>query len=261
MWLTLRVIWVTSAMLLVTLLLLPFHLFAIILKDPARQYSPYLWHKIACWLLGIQIKRKGKLLKQRPLMIAANHSSWLDIVVLGATTPLVFIAKSDVKDWPIFGALAKLQRTVFIERNRRNQTGKQVSTIARRMQKGDVVVLFPEGTTSDGNYVLPFKSALFGAAERAQAGIESHELTIQPISIAYVSAHGVPLGRGNRDLASWPGDVALMPHLLNIIKEGSLGVEITFAEPIIFTEDMSRSEIAKLCEARVRKGLNQSLRI
>ncbi|MEW7007205.1 MULTISPECIES: lysophospholipid acyltransferase family protein [unclassified Lentilitoribacter] len=245
---------------LLTFTLLPFYLLALLFRDDISRYFPTIWHKVACWSLGIKINQRGSVSKKQPLMIAANHSSWIDIIALGSCFPLVFIAKSDVKTWPIFGFLAKLQRTIFIERTRRSKTKEQVGEISTRMKHGDIVVLFPEGTTSDGNYVLPFKSALFGAVQQAQTDLVDHELFIQPVSIAYLTSHGIPLNRSNRSLASWPGDVELLPHLKNIILEGSMGIEITYADPIKYTEDMSRSEIAKQCETAVRSCLNASLR-
>jgi 1-acyl-sn-glycerol-3-phosphate acyltransferase len=257
---SLRVIWVALILFLTTLVLLPFHFLAILFQDRAANYAPHIWHKVACWSLGIKITYKGKISRDRPLMIVSNHVSWLDILVLGASAPLVFIAKSEVRDWPVFGVLAKLQRSVFIERHRRGKTGEQVSTIAQRMKQGDVVVLFPEGTTSDGNFILPFKSALFGAAQSAQEGMTSSQLTIQPVCIAYCSAHGIPLGRAARHLAAWPGDVPLLPHVGDIIAEGSLGIEITFSPPLAFEHPMKRSEIARLCEESITSSLNSSLR-
>lgn len=245
---------------LTTLILLPIYLLALLFRDDISRYFPPIWHKTACWCLGITIRQRGSPSKKQPLMIAANHSSWIDILAIGSCFPLVFIAKSEVRTWPVFGLLAKLQRTVFVERSKRSKIKKEIGEIARHMKHGDIVVLFPEGTTSDGNYVLPFKSALFGAVQQAQNDLVDHELFVQPVSIAYLTSHGIPLNRSHRSLASWPGDVELLPHLKNIILEGSIGIEITYAEPIKYTEDMKRSEIAKQCETAVRSCLNASLR-
>ena len=256
----LRILWVLTILIVTTFVLLPFHLVALVYKDQVSRVTPRIWHLIARWALGIKIKYRGKISKQRPLMLVANHSSWLDIVTLGSSAAVVFIAKSEVRDWPILGTLAKLQHTIFIDRNRRLSTGDQVSAIADRMKNGDIVVLFPEGTTSDGNFLMPFKSALFGAVQRAQIELPNHELIIQPVSVAYVSAHGIPLGRGGRDLAAWPGDVGLLPHLYHVLVEGSLGVEITYGEPIVFDDGMKRSEIAKMSENAIRESLYRSLR-
>lgn len=264
----LRLFLVAIIMLVATLILLPWHLLALILAhssinwrmaQSASRFMPMAWHKTACWAIGLKIRTKGALSTHRPIMITANHASWVDILVLGACAPVSFIAKSEVASWPLFGHLAKLQRTIFVDRQRRQNTGQKVAEISQRMKMGDVIVLFPEGTTSDGNYVLPFKSALFGAVQKAQDDFDDHAVFIQPVSIAYISAHGLPLGRANRDLIAWPGDIALLPHLKQVLLEGSIGVEVTFTEPIEFHETMSRRAVAAQSEASVRKALNSSL--
>ena len=116
------------------------------------------------------------------MLIVANHTGWLDIVIFSAVMPLSFVAKSEVDGWPFFGTLARLQRTVFVERARRSQTGEARDAIRERLLAGDTLVLFPEGTSSDGNEVLPFKSALLGAAEAVLA--DGSHVTVQPVSTA-----------------------------------------------------------------------------
>lgn len=265
-----RLAFVTLVLLAATLILLPVHLMALTLSHlrfirwsfalQIAQIVPMIWHRIACWTIGLKIRKIGTLCDHRPIMIAANHASWLDIVILGAAAPVSFIAKSDVASWPIFGQLAYLQRTIFVDRTRRQNTGDKVTEIAARMKSGDIIVLFPEGTTSDGNYILSFKSALFGAVQKAQDDFEAHAIIVQPVAIVYQSAHGLPLGRANRDLLSWPGDTELLPHLKNVILEGSIGVDVIFTEPIVFHESMARSAIAKQCEEAVRAAHRSALR-
>ena len=163
----LRIGLIIAALLAVTLVLLPFQLLGLGLDLKMRRYIPRYWHRAACWLLGIRIHVHGRPETRRPLMLASNHVSWKDIMVLGAVADVVFIAKAEVADWPIFGLLAKLQKSVFIVREDRRGTGKQVNEIAARMTAGEIVVLFPEGTTSDGNRLMEVKSSLFGAAAAA----------------------------------------------------------------------------------------------
>ena len=145
------------------------------------------------------------------MLIVANHTGWLDIVIFSAVAPISFVAKSEVGSWPFFGTLARLQRTVFVERTRRSQTGEARDSISARLAQGDTLVLFPEGTSSDGNSVLPFKSALLGAAESVLA--DGHHVTVQPVSTAYTGSHGIPMGREARPLYAWYGDMELVPHL------------------------------------------------
>ena len=109
---------------------------------------------------------------------------------------MVFVAKSEVAGWPLFGWLAKLQRTIFINRQARHQTGAATREIAGRLLGGDAVVLFAEGTSSDGIRVLPFRSSLVGAVHHALGNSTHHtHVTVQPMSLAYVSLSGVPMGR------------------------------------------------------------------
>src|SRR5881394_4053828 len=179
---------------LVTLVLIPVQWFAVALKRPLRRRIPVLYHRFVCWLLGIRVRRVGAPVQVRPLLIVANHSSWLDISIITAQAPVVFVAKSEIARWPFFGLLAKLQRTVFVERDRRHKTGEVNAAIARRLAEGDPVLLFGEGTAGDGNRVLPFRSALIGAARDALAAAgHVREIWIQPLSIAYLSQQGIPL--------------------------------------------------------------------
>src|SRR4029078_2211529 len=119
-------------------------------------------------------------------------------------TPAVFVAKKEVAGWPVFGWLAKLQRTVFIDRERRHRKGAATPEIAERLNGGDAVVLFAEGTSSDGNRILPFRSALIGAVHHAIASSTHHDtVTVHPLSLAYVGWSGLPIGRGMRARVAW----------------------------------------------------------
>ena len=120
-------------------------------------------------MFGLRIEVNGRLARDAPVLVLANHVSWLDISVIGSLGPLSFVAKSEVERWPVVGLFARLQRTVFIDRARRAHTAEVNATVARRLAGGDIIVLFPEGTSSDGNRVLPFRSSLVGAARAARS--------------------------------------------------------------------------------------------
>src|SRR5262245_7142717 len=141
-----------------------------------------LWHGIATRLLGLRIRVFDSVAPERPLMIAANHVSWADITVLAAVADVSFIAKSEMSGWPIFGWLSKMQRSVYVEREARRKSGEQAGEIAQRLAEGDVMVLFAEGTTGDGNQILPFKTTLFGAASMMLAASPHDEMWIQPVA-------------------------------------------------------------------------------
>ena len=152
---------------------------------------PRLYHRGLCRLLGVEVVRHGQVAGAGPILLVSNHTSWLDIPVLSALAPIAFIAKQEVADWPFLGTLARLQRTVFIER-RSSSTARHRDAIGDRLVQGDCLVLFAEGTSNDGNRVLPFKSGFFAVAERDMAG---RPLPVQPVSLAYTHLDGMPLGR------------------------------------------------------------------
>ncbi|TFF25443.1 1-acyl-sn-glycerol-3-phosphate acyltransferase [Jiella endophytica] len=255
----LRVAFVAAVLVSMTLALWPLQALAMRRGWPIQRKLPHLWHVVACRVAGLTVRVKGTPATGRPLLITSNHQSWSDIMVLGRVMPLSFIAKAEVKDWPAFGLLARLQRTVFVEREARGRTAHQASAIAERLSEGDAMVLFAEGTTSDGNEVLPFRTALFGAAQMALRESTSGSVLVQPVAVAYTHANGLPLGRYSRPLAAWPGDVTLGPHLLAFLKEGAIDATVAFGEPIAFTETSDRKAMARSAEASVRRLLAEAL--
>jgi 1-acyl-sn-glycerol-3-phosphate acyltransferase len=199
--------------------------------------------------------------RHHPSLVIAHHVSWIDISVISAVAPTVFVAKREIADWPIFGLLAKLQQSVFVDRQRRQKTKEVNSEIAERLVGGDPVVLFAEGTSSDGNRVLPFCSALIGAAGDALMHAKNtSRILVQPLSIAYVGLHGIPMGRQHRHRAAWYGSTDLLPHLKKVLREGAIDVVLTWGEPIAFAAESNRKQVAKSLEANVRKLTAVALR-
>jgi 1-acyl-sn-glycerol-3-phosphate acyltransferase len=218
-----------------------------------------LWHRTAARLLGLRIRVFGNLAHGRPLLIASNHVSWIDIVVLAAVADVCFIAKSEMARWPVFGWFSRMQRSVYVERDRRGKSGRQASEIAARLAEGDVMVLFAEGTTGDGNQILPFKTTLFGAASMMLSAGNHEEMWIQPVALAYTRLQGLPMGRQHRGIAAWVGDEDLVPHLATVLREGALDVEVHFGEAVPFTAKSSRKDVARQVEERVREMLHAAL--
>ena len=226
----------------------------------ARFFMPRLWHSIATRLVGIRITVKGETAPERPLLIVANHVSWTDIIVLGALAPAAFIAKSDMARWPGFGQMAKLGNSIFVERENRHRSGAQAQDISRRLAAGDAVVLFAEGTTSDGNFMLPFKSSLLGAAKMALEHEALEEVFIQPVALCYTKLHGMPIGRAQRTGVSWIGDADLVPHLVKIVGERGLDVVVEFGEPVPFNAASDRKAVTRKLESDVRAMVVDALR-
>lgn len=218
------------------------------------------WHRLVCRALGFRLHVHGSQMSDRPLLIVANHVSWTDIVLIGSVTDVSFVARADMASWPIVGWLAKLQRTVFIEREQKRKSGQQADEIAARLAKGDAIVLFAEGTTGDGNGVMPFKSTLFGSASMMLARGEAEEVYIQPLAIAYTRLHGVPMGRLHRPLAAWIGDQDMVSHVRALLRRPAIDVELHFGEPVRLRQGSQRKEAARQVEAHVRERVTSALR-
>ncbi len=249
----LRAVLSIGAIVIVTLLLLPFQWLAVQMEWPMRRRIPTAYHRILCRILDVRITAVGRRMDEHPLLIVANHTSWLDISVITAVAPVVFVAKREVSTWPIFGLLARLQRSVFVDRKRRHATGDVNSQIARRLASGDPVLLFGEGTSSDGNRVLAFRTALIGSARDALAeAVHVKRVWIQPLSIAYTAVLGVPLGRQSRNDVAWYGGSSLGPHLFRLVGRGAVDVVVSWGEPIAYDELSDRKVVARRLEGQVR---------
>ena len=244
-----RLVLISSVAAVSLLMLLPVYTLARIASARMAMRIAMFWHRIALWAMGVRVTVSGRPSADRPLLLLANHISWLDIIVLAGTLPVSFIAKKDVAGWPVFGWLARLQRSVFVDRERRHRTGAATDHAARRMAAGEIIVLFAEGTSSDGNSVLPFRSALLGAAQRAVDG--DRQSTLQPVAIAYTRQHGLPIDRRQRSRIAWYGDMDLLPHLGRILSDGGLDVHLAFSPPIGIGRDGDRKAAAAIAGSRV----------
>jgi lyso-ornithine lipid O-acyltransferase len=219
---------------------------------------PHIYHRALNRVIGVRRTVIGTPATQRPLLLAANHVSWLDICVLSAVMPVSFVAKSEVASWPVFGLFARLQRTIFVDRTRRSATRGVTAEMAERMKRGDAIVLFAEGTSSDANRVLPFRSALIGAAREAIAEGGEGCVWVQPVSIAYTRYNGVPMGRFWRPRVAWYGDMTMGPHLWSLLKRGGLDATISFGEPIAVDGASDRKAVAREAERQVRAMTRQA---
>ena len=249
----LRVFFSIGTIAAVTLALLPFQWLAVRRQWAMRRRIPSLYHRIVCRVLGVRITTVGHRLDQQPLLIVANHSSWLDISVITAVAPVVFVAKREVATWPVVGLLARLQRSVFVDRTRRHNTADVNVEIAQRLAGGDPVLLFGEGTSSDGNRVLAFRTALIGSARDALAeAAHVKRVWIQPLSVAYTGLSGLPLARAHRNRVAWYGGASLWPHLRQLVARGAVDVCVSWGEPIPYDEFSDRKKVARQLEGEVR---------
>jgi 1-acyl-sn-glycerol-3-phosphate acyltransferase len=252
----LRAVFIIAGFLLVTLLGMPVQWLLLKLRSRAARTFPNRYHRLVAALFGIHIRVLGRPVTGEGVLMVANHTSWADIIIFSAATPLSFVSKAEVARWPLFGTLARLQRSVFVERTRRSATGETRDVIRERLLAGDTLLLFPEGTSHDGNTVLPFKSALLGAAE-ARLASGAH-VKVQPVSTAFTGLHCLPMGRENRPLFAWYGDMEMVPHLWEALLAGPLDVVVQFHEPLSL-DAMDRKTLAARAEQIVRTGQAQAL--
>jgi lyso-ornithine lipid O-acyltransferase len=245
-------LWRLTLYLAWTLPLMPVQAVGLVLRRPWAATLPQFYHRWCCRILGLRVRVLGRPSNARPVLFIANHVSYLDIAVFGSLLPASFIAKSEIAGWPLFGWLARLQRSIFVDRRARS-TARQRDTIAGRLAAGDALILFPEGTSGDGNRLLPFKSALFGAA-----GVLP-DLSVQPVSIAYTRLDGLPIGRELRPLFAWYGAMTMAPHLWRVVGLGTIEVVVEFHTPTSLAECGSRKALARCCEERIAAGLAAAL--
>jgi 1-acyl-sn-glycerol-3-phosphate acyltransferase len=173
-------------------------------------------------------------------------------VILSSVAPVSFIARHDVNAWPFFGSLARLQRTVFVNRNRRHTTGASRDEMRERLAAGDMLVLFAEGTSGDGTRVLPFKSTFFAAAENS-------DVAVQPLSVVYTGHRNLPMPRHLRPLYAWYGEMEMPPHLWAAMAHGPIEVKIICHAPLSMADHGNRKILAKQAEEAVRRGLVDTL--
>ncbi|MBF9061149.1 1-acyl-sn-glycerol-3-phosphate acyltransferase [Rhodobacterales bacterium HKCCSP123] len=214
----------------------------------ARPVTPWITRGVcalSCDLIGLGRRTRGTPMTG-PGAYVANHVSWLDILVLNAGKRLYFVAKSEVGGWPGIGWLARGTGTVFIDRDRR-QAAAQTRLFEDRLRAGHRLLFFPEGTSTDGRRVLPFKTTLFQAflSERLR-----DMLQIQPVTLVYHPPEGA-----DPAFYGWWGDMALGPSILSILAQPRQGrVEVVYHTPLRVAEFPDRKTLAAMAEAEVRGG-------
>lgn len=240
------------AVVLWTLVMLPLYWPVSKLDRRAAQPLSRAYWAVVCRILGFDVTAHGRLCLDAPVLYVGNHASYFDIFILGSLIPGYFVAKDDVAHWPVMGFLARIAETVFVER-RSSRSAEQRDELSRRLDQGDSLILFPEGTSNDGNKVLPFKSALFSIAERDQG-----RLLVQPVSIAYTRLDGMPLGRFLRPFFAWYGDMTLVPHIWAAAGLGVVKVEVEFHPPLTIAECGTRKHLSLRCHKVIAQALGHA---
>ena len=209
-----------------------------------------------CRLLGLQVRVIGTPARPdgQSVVFASNHSSWLDILALGGVLEGCFIAKEEVGRWPAISTVARLGRTVFVSRRAAN-TGRESSAMRDRLAAGDSLILFPEGTSSDGSRVLPFRSVFFSVAEArtgdARQGVRP---LIQPVSVVYDQLAGLPIGRASRPVFAWYGDMDLASHFWRLAQHSGLRATVLLHAPVDPAAYASRKALSQAVWQTVAEG-------
>jgi len=218
---------------------------------------PLLFHSAVCRVFSLDVQRCGEITSDRPVLFVSNHVSYMDIFVLGSVLPGAFVAKSEVASWPVFGALGKLQNTLFLER-KAQRAADQIGLVAEHLKEQGHLIMFPEGTSTSGDHVKKFRSSLFAAAEG---------VTVQPVTVAYLDYEGQPMTQAQRERFAWylPDPSVPKPnrpfaaHFFSGLGLGRCRIQIQVHEPIVMGADFDRKVCAARCEDVVRAGLEALL--
>ena len=245
------------AILLWTLLCMPVQAVLLALPGPAKVSFARVYWAGVCRLLGLRVRVIGARLKRqaaggRPDVYVSNHSSWVDVPVLGGRLKACFIAKEEVARWPLIAWVARLGRSVFVRRQR-TSTVRERDDMRARLAAGDSLFLFPEGTTSDGSRVLPFRSAFFSVVE-VPVTADGRPPLVQPVSVVYDRLAYLPAGRATRPLFAWYGDMDIGSHFWRLAQHRGLRVTVLLHAPLDPATFPSRKALAQATWTTVAAG-------
>jgi 1-acyl-sn-glycerol-3-phosphate acyltransferase len=239
-----------------TLLLIPVQIVLLALPGHAKVALARLYWAGMCRVLGLEVRVIGapahRSADGRPVVFVSNHSSWLDVLVLGGTLDACFIAKEEVAGWPVISWVARLGRTVYVRR-RRTSTARERDEMRRRLASGDNLILFPEGTTSDGSRVMSFRSAFLSVA-LLPATADGKPPIVQPVSVVYDRLAFLPTGRASRPLFAWYGDMDIATHFWRLAQHRGLRASVLLHAPVDPATFPSRKALSEALWATVADG-------
>ncbi len=218
----------------------------------AREAVVRLCYRGLARIIGLAVRVEGAPAPTRPLLLLSNHIGYLDIVGLGAVAPLRFTPKAEVAGWPVIGFICRMTDCVFIDR-RQTRAAENLRKLNKALQEERPVLLFPEGTTSDGKRVLPFRSSYFRLAEAA-----GETLAVQPVTLAYTHINGLPITSADFPRIAWYGDMDLAPHAKELLALGSIALRIVFHRVQTYQAAESRKDFSRRCEQIVAGGMQVS---
>lgn len=199
-----------------------------------------LWLRLVLFILGVRVRSSGEA-ADNPVLLVANHISWVDVLVISSQKPSLFVAKSDLRHWPIIGLLAKASGTIFVQRESKVELLRVNEQLSHFLQRGGAVSFFPEGTSTDGRGLNRFKSSLYESAFSACSNV-------QALALNYTR---------ERRAFAFIDDDSFLPHLLNLLTKPPATVELSFCKPLVAPHSMSRKEMAVFTQGQIQQVLDK----
>lgn len=250
-----RVLFFIVVFLPVMIVIIPLQALINALKLPFWGVLPRFFHRVGCVFLGMRVTVIGQPATGRPTLLVSNHISWTDIIAVGSVAEVTFVAKREVGEWFFVGMMARLQKTIFVDRTRRSDAGRTAQEMGAHMAGGNAVLLFAEGQSDIGTHVLPFRSALVGAAQHAMMDAGAEDVMIQPLTIAYTRLQGLPVGRTERSLIAWIKSKSVKQNISEILGGPVKDVTVAFGAPRPLRDTDNRKLVTKAAENDVRAML------
>ena len=256
---SLRLFSILLCLIIFIIITIPIQFLLNIFQLKLKNTYPLLFYKVIKNIVGINIDTEGFeriIQKDTGTLYIANHVSWFDILCLGSILNARFIAKKEVASMGIFGFLAKLSNTFFIDNSNKNKIYEYNNFIREKLINGESLILFPEGTTSDGNSIRKFKSSLFECINSSESLIN-----VQPISICYVRKNNLPMGIYSRRFIAWVGETSMVNSMKEFLSSGSITVNLIFHPKVSMKQFSDRKELSSFCEEQILIGLNKTIKI
>ena len=231
--------------------------FLLLVPQPKRMRlvaeSVRLWARACLMVIGLKINVSGFSdgLRLNRSLLVCNHQSYLDIVIIASVFPTLFVAKTEVSRWPLFGWLSEVGGTIFVNREDARSGVKCAYRVSRMLRQGVNVQVFPEASTSDGATVMPFKGLFFASALRSQT-------TALPLTIKFQSVNGRPMDREALDRVCWYGDMDFARHFWNLLNVESAEVSLMINEPIKPAHGLRAKALAQLARERILRSFTNA---
>jgi len=238
----LRILTFLLLVLWIALWVLPIFIAYLLKKKKLRDRFIRILSKGILIICRVKVSVIGAVPQRGPLLVASNHLSYLDIPILASIINCRFVAKKEIRSWPVINGLCKIQDVAFIDRSVA-KISEGSGTMSGLLAKEEIVVFFPEATTGNGKHLLPFKPAFFECAG---------DVPVMPVAVAYRKIRGLPIDQGQWPKIAWYGDMSLMPHLLELLSLGRIEVEVHFLPTL---QNAGRKELALQAYSSVEQAL------